>query len=59
MKILLGVILVFVGIIGLLVPIMPGWMFIFPGLALISPKSGRQLAENFKRKLKSVSDYFE
>lgn len=59
MKIVIGVLLVIIGIIGLLVPIMPGWLFIFPGLILINPEKGKQIAEKFKKKLKSISAYFE
>lgn len=32
----LGVVLVIVGIIGLILPIMPGWIFLIPGLVILS-----------------------
>jgi len=31
-----GFILVIVGIIGLILPIMPGWIFVIPGLIILS-----------------------
>jgi hypothetical protein len=31
-----GVVLVIVGIIGLILPIMPGWIFLIPGLVMLS-----------------------
>jgi len=37
LRIALGAVLVLVGILGLVLPIMPGWIFIFPGLALLMP----------------------
>ncbi|HET8550822.1 MAG TPA: PGPGW domain-containing protein [Bryobacteraceae bacterium] len=35
-RILTGFALVFIGIAGLLLPIMPGWVFIIPGLVLLA-----------------------
>lgn len=35
-RIVWGVLLVLVGIIGLVVPVMPGWLFIIPGLVILS-----------------------
>jgi uncharacterized membrane protein YbaN (DUF454 family) len=35
-RIVWGVLLVLVGIVGLVVPIMPGWLFIIPGLVILS-----------------------
>lgn len=32
---LLGIFLLVVGLFGLLVPIVPGWLFVLPGLALL------------------------
>jgi uncharacterized membrane protein YbaN (DUF454 family) len=32
-----GVLLVIVGIAGLILPIMPGWIFLAPGIALLGP----------------------
>jgi hypothetical protein len=33
-----GVLLILVGLIGLILPIMPGWVFIFAGLALLGDR---------------------
>ena len=35
LRILLGCLLIVLGIIGLVTPIMPGWIFLIPGLALV------------------------
>ena len=40
-----GILLILLGIAGLILPILPGWVFIFSGLSLISPA----LAERVKR----------
>ncbi len=44
---ILGVLIIFVGILGLLLPIVPGWVLIFAGLSMIAP----QLAARWKRRL--------
>jgi uncharacterized membrane protein YbaN (DUF454 family) len=31
----LGIVLVLVGVIGLILPIMPGWVFLIPGLVIL------------------------
>lgn len=36
-RIIAGVVLVLVGIVGLMLPIMPQWPFIIPGLMLLAP----------------------
>jgi uncharacterized membrane protein YbaN (DUF454 family) len=33
-----GVMLVLVGILGLILPIMPGWIFLIPGLGLLAER---------------------
>ncbi|MDH4309714.1 MAG: PGPGW domain-containing protein [Acidimicrobiia bacterium] len=35
-RIVLGAVLCLIGLVGLFVPVMPGWLFILPGLALLS-----------------------
>jgi len=47
-RIALGVVLVLVGILGLVLPIMPGWIFLIPGLALVT--SGTRLGEWLRAK---------
>lgn len=39
LRIALGVFLILLGIAGLILPIMPGWILIFPGLALAAPNN--------------------
>ncbi|MBI4889016.1 MAG: hypothetical protein HY821_00235 [Acidobacteria bacterium] len=36
LKILLGLGLCLLGVIGLILPIMPGWIFLIPGLVILS-----------------------
>lgn len=36
LRILTGVILVLIGLVGIVLPIMPGWVFIIPGLVILS-----------------------
>ena len=36
LRAILGFVLVAVGIIGLILPIMPGWIFLIPGLVILS-----------------------
>jgi uncharacterized membrane protein YbaN (DUF454 family) len=33
-----GFVLVTIGVIGLIMPIMPGWVFLIPGLAILSQR---------------------
>jgi len=35
---IIGAICVVIGIIGLLMPVMPGWPFLIPGIALLGPR---------------------
>ncbi len=45
-----GIILLFVGIVGLIMPILPGWLLIFAGLSLIAPKLAERLKKRIFRK---------
>jgi uncharacterized membrane protein YbaN (DUF454 family) len=49
---LVGIGLVILGIIGLILPIMPGWVFLIPGLVILSERfhSVRRLLEWAKKK---------
>ncbi len=42
-----GVALILLGLVGLILPILPGWVFLFTGLTLINPR----LAERLKKKV--------
>lgn len=46
-KIVLGILLTVAGIIGLILPIVPGWLLLIPGIALLSSGS-RWFAGNVK-----------
>jgi uncharacterized membrane protein YbaN (DUF454 family) len=35
-KLISGIFLVLLGIVGLILPIMPGWVFLIPGLVILS-----------------------
>ena len=48
-----GVVLLGVGLIGLLVPILPGWLLIFVGLALLGIKL--PFAERMKQRARETS----
>ena len=52
-RILAGILLVIIGIIGLILPIMPGWIFVIPGLVLLADYFPpiRRLLDWAKRKL--------
>ncbi|GAB4147047.1 MAG: hypothetical protein OHK0017_08300 [Patescibacteria group bacterium] len=41
----IALILIVVGIIGIITPIMPGWIFFIPGVMLLSAKDGKWLKE--------------
>lgn len=41
LRIVWGAILVLIGLVGLIVPIMPGWIFLIPGLILLSERFPR------------------
>jgi len=52
LRTLWGLVLVIVGIIGLILPVMPGWIFLIPGLVLLSDQfpAVRRLLDWAKRK---------
>ena len=53
LRISLGILLVLVGIVGLILPIMPGWIFVVPGLVILGDYFPpiRRLLDWAKRKL--------
>lgn len=48
MRITAGVALLLIGIIGLLIPILQGWLFLALAVPLISPKHGKKMVEKGK-----------
>jgi uncharacterized membrane protein YbaN (DUF454 family) len=54
LRISAGVGLVLIGIVGLILPVMPGWVFIIPGLVILAEYSPR-----IKRLLEWVKAKFE
>lgn len=49
LRITAGVVLLFLGIIGLFVPILQGWLLIFLAIPLIHPEYGKKMVEKLKR----------
>ena len=50
---LLGVALIFIGVAGIVLPILPGWVFIFMGLSIIAPRAAMRLRRwVFRRRFK-------
>jgi uncharacterized membrane protein YbaN (DUF454 family) len=56
-KICAGVGLILIGIVGLILPIMPGWVFIVPGLVILAEyfPSVRRLLDWAKSKLEGAT----
>lgn len=48
LRIALGLFLLFIGIIGLLLPVLQGWLFILIAIPLISPEHGRKMLAKLK-----------
>ncbi|MCX6734786.1 MAG: hypothetical protein NTZ25_02635 [Candidatus Peregrinibacteria bacterium] len=54
LKFISGIILVLIGLIGLVMPILPGWLFLIPGLILIKPSHKEKIlfhVEKWKTKI--------
>ncbi len=61
---IVGIVLVLIGIVGLMLPIMPGWVFIFAGLSLIAPRLAdrikrRVLRKFFKKEMVVIEDWLK
>lgn len=50
--------MIVVGMIGIILPIMPGWVFLFSGILILSPKRGKVYVEWLKEKSKPIKKYF-
>lgn len=48
LRITAGLVILFFGLIGLVVPILQGWILILIAIPLISPEHGRKMVEKFK-----------
>jgi len=44
-----GVPLLILGVVGLILPVMPGWILIFLGILLLFPATGDRIIEKLKR----------
>ena len=56
--IIAGIALILIGLVGWLIPILPGWPFVFVGLSLIAPTFARKIRHRIFRKFKKESIYF-
>lgn len=50
-KIFLGILSLILGLVGLLLPILPGWVFIFAGIYLIFPEHGKNIVHWLESKI--------
>jgi uncharacterized membrane protein YbaN (DUF454 family) len=56
LKLLSGIGLILIGIVGLILPVMPGWVFIIPGLIILAEyfRPIRRLVDWAKKKLEDT-----
>jgi len=54
-----GFMLLFLGIIGLFLPILQGWLFIFIAIPLISPAHGKKMVEKLKELRAKVTIWWQ
>jgi len=52
-----GIIFLIIGVIGLLLPILPGWLFLFPSVFCFAKSSS--ILNKWLRKRKSLKKYFD
>lgn len=50
-KIIIGIICLIIGLIGLLLPILPGWVFIFAAIYLLFPERGKDIVHWLESKI--------
>jgi uncharacterized protein YqgC (DUF456 family) len=57
LRIVAAFLLILIGLVGLALPIMPGWIFIIPGLMILGERYewARRLVDWVKRKFKSAA----
>lgn len=48
LRISVGIFIFLLGLIGIFIPILQGWLFIIAGIFLINPDWGRRLKEKYK-----------
>ncbi|MFH1284329.1 MAG: PGPGW domain-containing protein [Candidatus Peregrinibacteria bacterium] len=51
LRIIVGTFSIVLGIIGFLIPFMPGWLLVFFGIILISPHHGKRVISWVKQKI--------
>lgn len=57
-RIAAGIFLLLLGIIGLVVPILQGWLLIFIAIPLLSPEHGKKMAAKAKEWLAKIRGRF-
>jgi len=58
-RLITGCSLIFVGILGLILPIMPGWALIFLGLVLLFPRWGKKMVKKILTFLRMDSNHVD
>ena len=58
-KKIIGALLILIGLTGIILPILPGWIFIILGLGLITNKHLKELIEETKKQWKNFKQRFK
>jgi len=51
LSLIVGTLSIIIGFLGLLLPLIPGWLLIFFGILIISPFHGQKIISFFKEKI--------
>ncbi|MBD3360705.1 hypothetical protein GF366_02795 [Candidatus Peregrinibacteria bacterium] len=52
LRLIIGILSLILGITGFVIPLLPGWLLIFFGIAMISPRNGKKGYAWLKKKMK-------
>jgi len=56
-RVAVGVVLILIGVVGLVLPVMPGWIFIIPGVAMAT--AGTRLGDWLREKVRRLREKME
>lgn len=56
LRLIAGAILILIGLVGIPLPIFPGWILIFAGILLMFPQDGKVMIEKIKLWLKNIKE---
>lgn len=56
-RVSIGLLILMIGIIGLLLPILPGWILIFVAIPIIHPEYGKLMIDKLKKRFFSRRDH--